>query len=106
MLPQCWLIKQVGSTDNLPSELADWLVMRGTIFDKEAAAQESGSAEILAKQKKLLAQEKRKSRKSQQSAQKELEDKLEKAEDNGRSDRINWPKSLKLKSFRKIQDYQ
>lgn len=55
-------------------------------FDKEVAAQNPGSAETTEgpqTEEELLAQEK-KSLKSQAICQKELEDKLEKAEDNGR----------------------
>ena len=80
---------RVGSTTNLPSELAD-LDKRasdeGHDFDKEAAAQNPGSAETTEgpqTEEELLAQEKEKSEKPS-NLPKELEDKLEKAEDNGR----------------------
>ncbi|MGS4870069.1 SpGH101 family endo-alpha-N-acetylgalactosaminidase [Streptococcus sp. Z556] len=79
----------VGSTNNLPSELAD-LDKRasdeGRDFDQEAAAQNPGSDEITdgpKTEEELLAQEKEKSEKPS-NLPKELEDKLEKAEDNGR----------------------
>ena len=80
---------RVGSTDNLPSELADLdkkASDEGHDFDKEAAAQNPGSAETTEgpqTEEELLAQEKEKSEKPS-NLPKELEDKLEKAEDNGR----------------------
>lgn len=79
----------VGSTNNLPSELADLdkkASDEGHDFDKEAAAQNPGSDEITdgpKTEEELLAQEKEKSDKPS-NLPKELEDKLEKAEDNGR----------------------
>lgn len=80
---------RVGSTDNLPSELADLdkkASDEGHDFDKEAAAQNPGSAETTEgpqTEEELLAQEKEKSEKPS-NLPKELEDKLEKVEDNGR----------------------
>ncbi|KXU07866.1 SIALI-17 repeat-containing surface protein [Streptococcus oralis] len=80
---------RVGSTDNLPSELADLdkkASDEGHDFDKEAAAQNPGSAETSEgpqTEEELLAQEKEKSDKPS-NLPKELEGKLEKAEDNGR----------------------
>ena len=79
----------VGSTTNLPSELADLdkkASDEGHDFDKEAAAQNPGSAETTEgpqTEEELLAQEKEKSDKPS-NLPKELEGKLEKAEDNGR----------------------
>lgn len=79
----------VGSTTNLPSELADLdkkASDEGRDFDKEAAAQNPGSDEITdgpKTEEELLALEKEKSEKPS-NLPKELEDKLEKAEDNGR----------------------
>ncbi|MGT2734535.1 YSIRK-type signal peptide-containing protein [Streptococcus oralis] len=78
---------RVGSTDNLPSELADLdkkASDEGHDFDREAAAQNPGSAETTEgpqTEEELLAQEKEKSEKPS-NLPKELEDKLEKAEDN------------------------
>ncbi|WP_134989786.1 S1 family peptidase, partial [Streptococcus oralis] len=79
---------RVGSIENLPSELADLdkkASDEGHDFDKEAAAQNPGSAETTEgpqTEEELLAREKEKSEKPS-NLPKELEDKLEKAEDNG-----------------------
>ena len=73
----------VGSTDNLPSELADLdkkASDNGREFDKEAAAANPGSAETTdgpKTEEELLALEKEK-------LPKELEGKVEKATDNGK----------------------
>ena len=80
---------RVGSTDNLPSELADLdkkASDEGHDFDKEAAAQNPGSAETTEgpqTEEELLAQEKEKSEKP--SNLKTMGAKLT---------RINWPKIL------------
>ena len=79
----------VGSTDNLPSELADLdkkASDNGREFDKEAAAANPGSAETTdgpKTEEELLALEK-KNKETTDKLPKELEGKVEKATDNGK----------------------
>ena len=79
----------VGSTDNLPSELADLdkkASDNGREFDKEAAAANPGSAETTdgpKTEEELLALEKE-NKKTTDKLPKELEGKVEKATDNGK----------------------
>ena len=79
----------VGSTDNLPSELADLdkkASDNGREFDKEAAVANSGSAETTdgpKTEEELLALEK-KNKETTDKLPKELEGKVEKATDNGK----------------------
>ena len=79
----------VGSTDNLPSELADLdkkASDNGREFDKEAAAANPGSAETTdgpKTEEELLALEK-KNKETTDKLPKELEGKAEKATDNGK----------------------
>ncbi|MDU7138418.1 MAG: SpGH101 family endo-alpha-N-acetylgalactosaminidase [Streptococcus mitis] len=79
----------VGSTDNLPSELADLDKKagdNGREFDKEAAAANPGSAETTdgpKTEEELLALEK-KNKETTDKLPKELEGKVEKATDNGK----------------------
>ena len=79
----------VGSTDNLPSELADLdkkASDNGREFDKEAAAANPGSAETTdgpKTEEELLALEK-KNKETTDKLPKELEGKIEKATDNGK----------------------
>ena len=79
----------VGSTDNLPSELADLdkkASDNGREFDKEAAAANPGSAETTdgpKTEEELLALEKE-NKETTDKLPKELEGKLEKATDNGK----------------------
>lgn len=79
----------VGSTDNLPSELADLdkkASDNGREFDKEAALANPGSAETTdgpKTEEELLALEK-KNKETTEKLPKELEGKLEKATDNGK----------------------
>ena len=79
----------VGSTDNLPSELADLdkkASDNGREFDKEAAVANPGSAETTdgpKTEEELLALEK-KNKETTEKLPKELEGKLEKATDNGK----------------------
>ena len=82
---------RVGSTDNLPSELADLdkkASDEGHDFDKEVAAQNPGSAETAEgpqTEEELLTQEKEKSEKPS-NLPKQKEDKMEKAEYNPREE--------------------
>ena len=79
----------VGSTDNLPSELADLdkkASDNGREFDKEAAAANPGSAETTngpKTEEELLALEKE-NKETTDKLPKELEGKVEKATDNGK----------------------
>ena len=79
----------VGSTDNLPSELADLdkkASDNGREFDKEAAATNPGSAETTdgpKTEEELLALEKE-NKETTDKLPKELEGKVEKATDNGK----------------------
>ena len=79
----------VGSTDNLPSELADLdkkASDNGREFDKEAAVANPGSAETTdgpKTEEELLALEK-KNKETTDKLPKELEGKVEKATDNGK----------------------
>jgi len=79
----------VGSTDNLPSELADLdkkASDNGREFDKEAAVANPGSAETTdgpKTEEELLALEKE-NKETTDKLPKELEDKVEKATDNGK----------------------
>ena len=79
----------VGSTDNLPSELADLdkkASDNGRDFDKEAAAANPGSAETTdgpKTEEELLALEKE-NKENTDKLPKELEGKVEKATDNGK----------------------
>ena len=79
----------VGSTDNLPSELADLdkkASDNGREFDKEAVAANPGSAETTdgpKTEEELLALEK-KNKETTDKLPKELEGKVEKATDNGK----------------------
>ena len=79
----------VGSTDNLPSELADLdkkASDNGREFDKEAAAANPGSSETTdgpKTEEELLALEKE-NKETTDKLPKELEGKLEKATDNGK----------------------
>ena len=82
-------IPTVGSTDNLPSELADLdkkASDNGREFDKEAAAANPGSAETTngpKTEEELLALEKE-NKETTDKLPKELEGKVEKATDNGK----------------------